>query len=79
MSIIDKSVNWTGSETAKIVVAQFISIPKEEARTRAGALQNQIRTFILEAQELYQGAATSELGSIVLMAENIERELEKLI
>ena len=78
MSMIDTSINWTGSETTKVEIAQSISIPKEEARQRAGALQNQISAFISQAMELYKGAPTSELSGVILMGENIERELEKL-
>ena len=78
MSMIDTSINWTGSEVTKVETAQSISIPKEEARTRAGALQDQILAFISEAQTLYSGAPTSELSGVILMGENIERELEKL-
>lgn len=78
MSFIEKPINWTGSEISATVVVETRSIPKEEAKKKVGSLQKKISSFLSEAQELYSGAPTSELSSIVLMAENIERELEKL-
>lgn len=78
MSFIEKPINWTGSEISATVVVETRSIPKEEAKKKVGSLQKKLSSFLSEAQELYSGAPTSELSSIVLMAENIERELEKL-
>jgi hypothetical protein len=78
MSFIEKPINWTGSEISATVVVETRSIPKEEAKKKVSSLQKKLSSFLSEAQELYSGAPTSELSSIVLMAENIERELEKL-
>ena len=78
MSFIEKPINWTGSEISAAVVVETRSIPKEEAKKKVSSLQKKLSSFLSEAQELYSGAPTSELSSIVLMAENIERELEKL-
>lgn len=78
MSFIDKPINWTGSETVAAVLVETKSISKEDAKKKVNSLQKKLSSFLSEAQELYSGAPTSELSSIVLMAENIERELEKL-
>ena len=78
MSFIDKPINWTGSETVAAAVVETKSISKEDAKKKVNSLQKKLSSFLSEAQELYSGAPTSELSSIVLMAENIERELEKL-
>jgi histidine ammonia-lyase len=78
MSFIDKPINWTGSEISATVVVETKSISKEDAKKKVNSLQKKLSSFLSEAQELYSGAPTSELSSIVLMAENIERELEKL-
>lgn len=78
MSLIDEKINWTGSELSKVQTTQLVSIPKEEARKRVGKLQRSIITFIAESDELYKVSPTNELGSVILMAENISRELEKL-
>ena len=78
MSLLQENINWTGSEISKVHATQSASIPKEEARKRAGALQKKISAFLTDANDLYVGAPTNELGSIILIAENIEREIEKL-
>lgn len=78
MSFIDKPINWTGSQTVATVLVETKSISKEDAKKKVNSLQKKLSSFLSEAQELYSGVPTSELSSIVLMAENIERELEKL-
>jgi hypothetical protein len=78
MSILQQKINWTGSETLQSNSVQSVSISKDEARKRAGALQKKISAFLTDANDLYRGAPTTELGSIILLAENIEREIEKL-
>jgi hypothetical protein len=78
MSLLQEKINWTGSETSQVNTIESVSIPKEEARKRIGALQKKISAFLTEAVDLYLGAPTNELGSVILLAENIERELEKL-
>ena len=78
MSFIDKPINWTGSDAVTANVVETVKFSKEEVAQRVKNLQDQLAIFLGEANELYPGASTSELGSVILMAENIERELEKL-
>jgi hypothetical protein len=78
MSFIDKPINWTGADAITANVVETIKMPKDEAAKRVKDLQDQIAVFLADAHKLYPGAPTSELGSVILMAENIERELEKL-
>ena len=78
MSFIDKPINWTGADAITANVVQTVKMPKDEVAKRVKNLQDQLAIFLAEANELYPGASTSELGSVILMAENIERELEKL-
>lgn len=78
MSFIDKPINWTGANAITANVVETVKMPKDEAAKRVKDLQDQLAIFLTEANELYPGASTSELGSVILMAENIERELEKL-
>lgn len=66
------------SGTSQTTVAVTLGITKEETTKRAGALQKKISAFLSDAGSLYDEAPTNELGSVILMAENIERELEKL-
>ena len=78
MSLLKDNINWTGSELSKVRTMQCISVSKEEARKRAVKLQRGIISFIAESDELYKVSPTTELGGVILMAENISRELEKL-
>ena len=78
MSFIDKPINWTGAGAVTANVVETVKLSREEVAQRVKNLQDQLAIFLGEAIELYPGAPTSELGSVILMAENIERELEKM-
>lgn len=76
MQIVNAS--WMSSKTHNHKAVVDVKISKEDVNKRISALQKSISKFISDAQDLYSFAATSELSSIIIMAENIERELKKL-
>ena len=78
MLILTQKINWTGSDATEAHLVQSKSITKEEAKKRLQSLNKKIESFLSEANELYQGAPTSELYSVITIAENIIRELDKL-
>ena len=72
------NASWMSSKTHNHKVVVDVKISKEDATRRISALQKGISKFISVSQDLYSSTATSELSSIIIMAENIERELKKL-
>lgn len=79
MSIQQQKINWTGSETlSKVNTVESISITKEEAKKTVSSLQKKMTAFLNESRSLYAASPTNEMSSVILMSENIERELEKL-
>lgn len=77
-SIIKQKLNWLNSELVDSSAKQPESISKEEAKKIIKSLQKKHLAFLSEAQSLYEVLPSSELYSVITIAENIIRELEKL-